>query len=259
MFKQLSDDSIRASIENNLHEFFITCAQHSSMESHIKDDLSWIFPKNADWPSGIFRANLKKNQVETKVKEIISLIKQNKIPNSWKIGPSSRPINLEEILISYGFKRSFQQSGMAIDLKNLEGKIKSSSVLQVSVVEDLDCLNKWIDIVSKVFDINVDFELIKFLLDQDNLSLFVGFLEKENVSACLLYLTNQTASLHAVSTIPEHRGKSFGYEISRIALNKAIERGYRIAGLQASALGEFVYKNLGFEKCFDINSYSLEF
>jgi predicted acetyltransferase len=73
-----------------------------------------------------------------------------------------------------------------------------------------------------------------------------------------LFLNDKAASLHAVSTLSEYRGKGFGYEISRFALIEAIKNKYIIAGLQASLLGEKIYRKLGFKKYFDINSYYYE-
>ena len=78
------------------------------------------------------------------------------------------------------------------------------------------------------------------------------------VSALLLYLSSGVAGLHAVSTLSEYRSKGFGHSISRAALSDALKMGYNVAVLQASSLGEKVYRKLGFKKYCDIISYAIE-
>ncbi|MFW9820854.1 MAG: GNAT family N-acetyltransferase, partial [Candidatus Thorarchaeota archaeon] len=73
----------------------------------------------------------------------------------------------------------------------------------------------------------------------------------------LLYLSSGVAGLHAVSTLSEFRNLGFGFTISRFALIDALKMGYNIGVLQASVLGERVYKKLGFQKYCDIFSYAL--
>ncbi len=73
----------------------------------------------------------------------------------------------------------------------------------------------------------------------------------------LLYLSSGVAGLHAVSTLTEYRNRGYGLAISRFALIDAFKMGFYIGVLQASSLGERVYKKLGFKKYCDIFSYAL--
>ena len=57
--------------------------------------------------------------------------------------------------------------------------------------------------------------------------------------------------------MPNYRNRGFGLTISRAALIDAFETGYKVGVLQASALGERVYRRLGFKKYCDIISYEL--
>ncbi|MFW9824068.1 MAG: GNAT family N-acetyltransferase, partial [Candidatus Thorarchaeota archaeon] len=75
----------------------------------------------------------------------------------------------------------------------------------------------------------------------------------------MLYLSSGVAGLHAVSTLIQFRGRGFGLYISAKALLDAYEIGYRVGVLQASSMGQRVYRKLGFEKYCDINTYALEF
>ena len=73
----------------------------------------------------------------------------------------------------------------------------------------------------------------------------------------MLYISSGVAGLHAVSTLSEYRNKGFGLTISGIALLDALQMGYKVGVLQASSLGERIYRKLGFEKYCDIISYEI--
>ena len=81
--------------------------------------------------------------------------------------------------------------------------------------------------------------------------------EEDYVSTLMMYLSSGVAGLHAVSTLPKYRGKGLGLSISRKALTDAFKIGYKVGVLQASSLGERVYRKLGFQKYCDIISYAL--
>ncbi|WP_347278235.1 GNAT family N-acetyltransferase [Leptolyngbya sp. FACHB-541] len=56
------------------------------------------------------------------------------------------------------------------------------------------------------------------------------------------------------SKLPEARGKGFATQTVQTALEDAQELGYRVAILQASAMGP-VYQRMGFQECFPIKIY----
>jgi predicted GNAT family acetyltransferase len=51
-----------------------------------------------------------------------------------------------------------------------------------------------------------------------------------------------------VATPPEHRGKGYGAAVTARAVLEGFGQGADLAGLQASALGEPVYRRMGFRE-----------
>jgi hypothetical protein len=245
-------------IEENLDNFYIQSAMHQNFNSHLSDKINWVYSKYGDWPSCIFRVNFKSNFVETEIEEIKKLINKKKIPNGWTIGPLTNPSTLGQHLEKFGFSNVYHQSGMTVNLGNIINTPMINDELMVELVKDVDGLKDWDNVVSKIFNINIDFEFLRFLLDDNKTQFFLGIYQKKIVSALILYLSAGVAGLHAVSTLSEYRGKGFGYTISRVALIYAHELDYKIGVLQASDLGEVVYRKLGFTKYCDIYSYELE-
>lgn len=257
LLKEISTDSINFYIEQNLDNFYTKSSEHSNFISHIENKISWVFARNADWPECIFRVNFENLNLENEIKNVEKLIRKKKAPNGWTLGPLTIPKNLGDSLEKYGFSNVYQQAGMAVELKNIEDRKIEKSNLKVKRVENEELLKSWANVVGDVFGIKVDFDMLKFLLLQEEVYFYLGKFEGKPVSTLMLYISSGVAGLHAVSTLPEYRNKGFGLTVSRAALIDAFEMGYRVGVLQASSLGEKIYKKLGFQKYCDIISYAL--
>ena len=257
ILNKISQKSINYYIEKNLDDFYTISSEHSNFTSRIENKISWVFAKSVDWPNCIFRANLKNLNIDNEINYIKELIRKGKAPNSWTVGPLTIPKNLGNILVEKGFSNVYQQAGMAIELKNLKSKTIDKNDLIVEKVDNETSLNQWAKIVSLVFGLNVDFDFLRFMWSQERVQFYLGKFEGNSVSTLLLYLSSGVAGLHAVSTLPDYRNKGFGLTISHDALIDAFNMGYRVGVLQASSLGERVYRKLGFQKYCDIISYSL--
>ncbi len=128
----------------------------------------------------------------------------------------------------------------------------------MEIVEDAEHLKQWAEVVSSVFSIKIDFELMEYLLIEPEATFYTGNFERKPVSSLMLYLSSGLAGLHAVSTLKEYRNRGFGLSISSIALQNAFKAGCKVGVLQASAPGERVYRKMGFQKYCDIFSYEID-
>ena len=169
----------------------------------------------------------------------------------------STPKNLGEKLEECDFSNVYQQAGMALDLYKLNRNEKVETDLIIERADNIDSLIQWSEVVSEVFKIRIDFSFLKFLNSQKEISFYLGKIEGQPVSTLMLYLSFGVAGLHAVSTLPQYRSKGYGLSISRKALIDALKSDYHIGVLQASSLGEPVYRKLGFKKYCDIFTYAL--
>lgn len=245
------------SIEQNLDEFYLMCSRHPNFEFMDTDKLKWIQAKNADWPSGIFYANFKNSELINEIKLMKDLIQSDEAPDGWTVGPLTRPKKFGKVLLKHDFLEVFHQAGMALHLSKLSTPTNINDALDVLVVENEEDLSYWGKIVSSVFHIKVDKELLVYLHTQSNIRFYLGVYNKTYVSSLLLYLIPEVAGLHAVSTLPDFRNQNFALTISNKALIDARDMGYKFGVLQASSLGQFVYTKLGFKKYCDIFTYAL--
>jgi hypothetical protein len=250
-------ETINCYIEKNLDDFYKKATEHPNFSSKRDGKISWVMAKNVDWPDCIYRANFENLAIKKEIIKVKKLIRKGKAPNGWTVGPLTKPNDLGAFLEKYDFTNVYQQAGMALQLKNLEQEESKADAITIEKVDNKENLNQWANIVSKVFDIKIDVTLLKFLYLQEEPQFYLGEFEGHYVSTLMMYLSSGVAGLHAVSTLPEYQGKGLGLSISRKALIDAYKNGYHIGVLQASSLGERVYRKLGFEKYCDIISYAL--
>ena len=250
--------SILFAIESNLDDFYEKCSNHPNFNSQRSDKINWVQSKYAEWPDCIFKVNFEDLNIGAEINQVKALIRENKAPNGWTVGPLTRFPNLGSILEDYNFSNVYHQAGMALSLKNLENYNLELNILEIKTVNNDRMLNQWANTVSLVFKIKIDLELLKYLLIKKESRFYLGFYNGKPVSTLLLYLSSGVAGLHAVSTLPDYRNKGFGLAISGVALKEAYKLGYKIGVLQASELGEKVYRKFGFKKYCDIFSYELQ-
>jgi hypothetical protein len=259
IIRKISSDSINSYIEKNLDNFYTKSSTHSNFTSNIDNKISYVLALRADWPSCIFKANFKNLNIEEEINNIKNLIQDGKAPNSWTIGPLTNPKDLGKSLEKTGFLNVYHQSGMAINLSKLKKNKSNIQNFKCLSVKDEDTLLKWSKVVASVFSIKLDFEFLQYLLSENDTHLYIGTYNRNVVSALLLFLSAGVAGLHAVSTLPDYRGRGFAFFISGKALNDALKMGHKVGVLQASSLGEKIYKKLGFKKYCDIISYEYQF
>jgi len=250
--------SILVAIESNLDDFYEKCSNHPNFNSQGSDKINWVQSKYAEWPDCIFRVNFEGLNIEAEINQVKALIREKKAPNGWTVGPLTKPSNLRSILEDYNFSNVYHQAGMALSLKNLKYNNLESNKLEIKIVNNDTMLKQWAITVSLVFKIKIDLELLKYLLFEKESRFYLGFYNGKPVSTLLLYLSSEVAGLHAVSTLPDYRNKGFGLAISGVALKEAYKLGYKISVLQASELGEKVYRKFGFNKYCNIFSYELQ-
>ncbi len=258
ILKKVSQNIINSYIEKNLDDFYIKSSTHSNFNSHLENKICWVLAKEVDWPECIFRADFENLSTQYEIITVKKLIQEGKAPNGWTVGPLTTPKNLGSILEKFGFSNVYHQAGMALELKDISNQVVTENELDIEIVEDKERLKQWMDVVSPVFGIKIDYELLEYLLIEPEARFYIGNFQEKSVTSLMLYLSSGVAGLHAVSTLKEYRGRGFGLAISLKALLDAYKMGYRVGVLQASALGENMYRKLGFSKFCDIITFELD-
>jgi predicted GNAT family acetyltransferase len=93
------------------------------------------------------------------------------------------------------------------------------------------------------------------LLDDPCVHPVVAWRGPHPVAAALVYESDAVASVQWVGTVPHERGGGLGALVTAWTTNLAFERGASSCTLQASSMGESIYRRLGYETVYRYNDY----
>jgi ribosomal protein S18 acetylase RimI-like enzyme len=85
----------------------------------------------------------------------------------------------------------------------------------------------------------------------DNVAAFLAYLEGQPASIAMTIVTKDVAGIYWVGTTEEARGRGLAKTLTATAVNAGFDMGAEIASLQASPMGEPIYRGMGFERIFD--------
>lgn len=77
---------------------------------------------------------------------------------------------------------------------------------------------------------------------------FVADLDGSPAACSAMYLSHRVAVIIHVGTLPEARGRGLGETVTRAAVAEGFKRGATMSSLQATVLGEPVYRRIGFRE-----------
>jgi len=94
------------------------------------------------------------------------------------------------------------------------------------------------------------------LLAAPNVYSVVAYLDGDPVAAAQTMLSHGIAGVYWVGTIDEARGRGLGEAVTRAVTNEAFDRGATANSLQASPMGEPIYRRMGYEELYRYTTYT---
>ncbi len=199
----------------------------------------------------VCEADLKEESIE----DVIAEFKGQNF--AFWLGPSSRPLNLAQILKEFGFVSETTEHAMMCDLSFLQGS-SFAEELEIKLVDDERLLQDFISVLEP-YDTSVRafYERLTDLSISEKEQLFVGFKAGIPVVISILYYDGDVAGIYSLLTKEEARGNGYGSEMMRYLLTLAKEKGFAFTSLAASSDDGFrIYERLGFKalgifECFE--------
>lgn len=192
----------------------------------------------------------------TKITSSIQSIKdQIKNGNPFLISYTKYDDNhyVDKLFAAEGYNLLVDQVGMNFDLeKDFDKEIDNNIVLIGS-----HKIEEWSNVISTAFGKPEDLASFKALSNSGKCKIYAYMDNEKIIGTSLLYTKNGNAGIHEVSVLNEYRGKGIGKKLINRILQDAKRESSKIASLQASALGEPLYKSLGFEKVSLVSTYIL--
>ncbi len=188
---------------------------------------------------------------ESRIQEALAPIVERNVPGLWVVGATTQPNDLRERLTGAGLACVSEATGMAADISafTYPHLPKGVAVREARSEEDM---NVWTDVLSRGYEIPapVCALFVHYAYQQGcsaDVRYFIGSYQGVPVACSMLAFMDGIAGIYCVSTLPEARRKGVGAAVTALPLTVAAQAGYKLAVLQASALGHPIYRKLGFQ------------
>jgi GNAT superfamily N-acetyltransferase len=144
---------------------------------------------------------------------------------------------------------------MVANADDLDGPAVSK--LEVVRVETADGFDQALALTAEGFGLPADLLAPLYLPEVtglDGFEVYLGRVAGRDVTTAASYVVDGDLGIFNVATPAEHRGRGYGAAITGSAVREGFAAGAELAYLQSSALGESVYRRLGFR---EVVSYEL--
>jgi len=212
------------------------------------------FTTNIKYPlaNGIFNAKVTPELVP----KLIKSFKVENLPFIWLITPSSRPVDLKNILVLNGLNLISQSTGMAMQISKLKISESTSENLEIVKVDTLEVLNEWVKValigngypLGLIQDFFIDALSPKIFKKKLEISAFLGYYNNEPVASSFVYYSGGVVGIYWVATLERARKKGFGTAMTLAVFQEAKKIGYNIVILQSSEMAINMYEGIGFQK-----------
>ncbi|MBW2936758.1 GNAT family N-acetyltransferase [Aureisphaera sp. CAU 1614] len=239
---------MNAKIINNLFEFW---EQIGTSAHCFKKEIGFklTMPENNSWPSKIFSLN----PLTIDLKDLRNRIQNSELPNAIGVVEEE---NTNQILVKHHFKKTSIVKAMSLNISQLEKPtINFDNIKQIETDEEA-C--HFAEIATKSFGYVVSPKIIKAIIKESNIKMFLGKLENEYASCGMIYLDkNGESGIHMIGTLDNFRGFGLGKTMTQKLISEAFKNNSDYVFLVASKLGEPIYTKLGFQTFGALATYTV--
>jgi len=210
----------------------------------------------------ILHARLDETDADTRIDEALAAFHAVDRPFAWRVGPCSRPLDLERRLAERGLQPAGQEIGWTLELKDLPLDVEPPPGFEIREVTQLTDLNGFATVLAQEAGSGSDDVLAyyeraaPFLLKGDGpLRLFVAYGQDEPAAVGELFLSRLgdaprgLAGIRLVAGDGTYRRPSLDLALTWTALDAARKLGARTAALMSAPQDQAIYGELGFQAC----------
>lgn len=190
---------------------------------------------------------------EDKITATIHEFRKKSLPFAWWVGFENEPENLKYLLENNGLKKSEEELAMAIEL---EPSFHFEAPKNL-IIEKIDNHKKMQDFVGVITDIvpqekeaieNFYFRSEEILFEKHtNIEFYIGKIESKPIGTCSVFFSENVAGIFDIIASPSMRGRGIGSAMTRMAMQVASKKGYKICVLTATNDAKYVYEKIGFK------------
>ncbi|MGC4939144.1 GNAT family N-acetyltransferase [Kribbella sp. DT2] len=248
------------SVEDNAAELLLAMGTAGGGVRRDDAKVRWtIGGSPLDYHNAVVAADLPADEADAVIAESLDLMKAHGVPGCWHVGPSMRPTDLGERLITAGFTDGGREPAMAIEISKLTKETPGPPELEITRTSTDQELTVWEHTLGQGFgegppEAQWVAEIYRREGYDDPWRHYLARLDGKPVATATTFLTENVAGVYFVMTVPEARRQGIGAAITQYAVQQA-EDAAQYAVLEASAAGKDVYAGLGFQQVGEVALY----
>ena len=253
-YSKSEQEQLLQQMEDNLYHLYEEIAQQAGETNKFDELVKSVNLPNVSWPRTIFDRPTK----EVDFAQVVSKIQGGTLPPFW-IMCRREEEDIHRQLLANGFRHMAQWPGMVLPLDN-RSYPSIGDEIEIVLLSQKEELKDWLELVNNnLMKTNpLDDSLFqKCFGDISGLQFYGLKVGGQMVSTGLTYLREGMLGLYMLSTDKRHRRRGYTTLLLQHILAAASQQGQRIAGLQASEDGKWVYPKLGFQTICHFDIYWL--
>lgn len=177
----------------------------------------------------------------------------------WARAGTSEDADLVDAAERAGLKNVYETPEMIREGEPVEDRTPEGVELR-RVTSPEDAARYWEIAISSYASIGFPPEIFAFyknneVLWSDGVATFLADLDGRPAGISMTIVSHDVAGIYWVGAIEEARGRGLGRAVTAAAVNAGLEMGATSASLQASPMGEPIYRQMGFETIHNYRFY----
>jgi len=247
----------------NIVEFFRYWGSSKHVRRRESPEISWVESAlEFSLFNRVYASNLRPETADASIEEVISNFENRALTLDWPVLPGMKPDDLPARLRKHGFILKDNSPAMTIDLRRFSPDPPRLNELQIRKVESDEDLRVFMDVAARAYEVSnrdhgIFLEILRSLEvgSRSRYKCYLGTLNGQPVATSLLFIAGGAAGIYWIGTVPESRGLGVGTQMTIRPLIDARIAGFDIATLQATEMGDPVYRRIGFKECFRFDVY----
>jgi GNAT superfamily N-acetyltransferase len=250
-------------VERNVWAMHRDFARNQTTTVHDDPDLLWFTTRGSNaWLNGASWCDLRED-ADMRIRTVGQEAHAVGTRAQWITSPSCGPGDLDQRLDAAGWEPEVEPAMVVSVHASFPAPPADLAMEQVSTES---AVLEWTDLFDASFGIDPPrgedhpwLEPFRRLAlgAETPCRLFLGRLDGVAVSCSLAFHERDSVGLYGIGTPPEHRGRGYGSALTVAGIRWGASQGASVAVLQASEMGEPVYRSLGFRTIFDMTAWSL--
>jgi GNAT superfamily N-acetyltransferase len=255
-----TDRMLESAIDSNTFDFYAYASEATGLPVVRGQGFSYVAFRPSPWANTVFDLNFPpaKGNPSSLREGIIG----GSIPNKVRLGPSSRPLDVDERLAKAGFIPGIVNHGMMLELST-RSRVAPPRALSLSPLSEPEDFLAFSGIVAanlfaETRDAAPAFARVLASLGRDRAFGVLGRAEGGPVSAAFAFIDfSGVGGIYFVATEAGMRGRGYAAATVDAVLEELERRGRAFCILHATPLGRPVYERLGFKTVCPLCQYRL--